>query len=84
MITPRPSAAMVATLAIISALLTSSSVSAQDTPTPYDCAKVSVSGNSYDISALKKYGTPLFSFWYPLLSSAHMSKIGLVDTSTQL
>ncbi|KAG0067509.1 hypothetical protein BGZ89_005990 [Linnemannia elongata] len=54
MITPRPSAAMVATLAIISALLTSSSVSAQDTPTPYDCAKVSVSGNSYDISALKK------------------------------
>ncbi|KAG0311489.1 hypothetical protein BGZ97_011844 [Linnemannia gamsii] len=53
MINPLPRTAIVATLAIISALLTSS-VSAQDTPTPYDCAKLSVSGNSYDISALKK------------------------------
>lgn len=78
MITPRPRTAMVATLAIISAILTSSSVSAQDTPAPYDCAKVSVSGNSYDISALKKYGTPLF---LPMLSTAHMSKIGSVDTT---
>ncbi|KAF9147846.1 hypothetical protein BG015_010449, partial [Linnemannia schmuckeri] len=54
MITPRPRTAIVATVAIISALLSSSSVSAQDTPVPYDCAKISVAGNSYDISALKK------------------------------
>ncbi|KAG0290109.1 hypothetical protein BGZ96_006427 [Linnemannia gamsii] len=53
MITPLPRTAIVATLAIISALLTTS-VSAQDTPAPYDCAKISVSGNSYDISALKQ------------------------------
>jgi hypothetical protein len=62
MINPLPRTAIVATLAIISALLTSS-VSAQDTPTPYDCAKLSVSGNSYDISALKKYD----SFFSPFL-----------------
>lgn len=54
MITPLPRTAIVATLAIISALLTTS-VSAQDTPAPYDCAKISISGNTYDISALKKY-----------------------------
>ncbi|KAF9085208.1 hypothetical protein BGX29_010352 [Mortierella sp. GBA35] len=51
MISPRPRTALIATLTIISALLSASSVSAQD---PFDCAKVSIEGNSYDISALKK------------------------------
>ncbi|KAF9909852.1 hypothetical protein EC991_007842 [Linnemannia zychae] len=54
MIALRSRTAIVATLAVISALLSSNNVSAQETPAPFDCAKVSIAGNTYDISALKK------------------------------
>ncbi|KAF9919904.1 hypothetical protein FBU30_010379 [Linnemannia zychae] len=54
MIAPRSRTAIFAALAIISTFLVSSNVSAQDAPVPYDCSKIAIGGNSYDISALKK------------------------------